>query len=201
MDNIIVVSGPSGSGKSTLIHLLLQEHKELSFSISYTSRKKRKSEKNGEDYYFISKDKFKKMIDAGKFVEWVEIHSNYYGTSRDEIDLKLKNDKILILDVDAQGAKNIKKFISNALFIFVVPPTLKDLKKRLIKRENDKINKDIRKRLKIAKKELEQYELYDYIVTNDKLDDAFSLLNCIYLSFLNSTRRKKVYLEEIIGQK
>jgi len=201
MDNIIVVSGPSGSGKSTLIHLLLQEHKELSFSISYTSRKKRKSEKNGEDYYFISKDKFKKMIDAGKFVEWAEIHSNYYGTSRDEIDLKLKNDKILILDVDAQGAKNIKKFISNALFIFVVPPTLKDLKKRLIKRENDKINKDIRKRLKIAKKELEQYELYDYIVTNDKLDDAFSLLNCIYLSFLNSTRRKKVYLEEIIGQK
>lgn len=201
MDNIIVVSGPSGSGKSTLIHLLLQEHKELSFSISYTSRKKRKSEKNGEDYYFISKDKFKKMIDAGKFVEWAEIHSNYYGTSRDEIDLKLKNDKILILDVDAQGAKNIKKFISNALFIFVVPPTLKDLKKRLMKRENDKINKDIRKRLKIAKKELEQYELYDYIVTNDKLDDAFSLLNCIYLSFLNSTRRKKVYLEEIIGQK
>ena len=159
MNNIIVISGPSGSGKSTLIHLLLKEHKELSFSISYTSRKKRKNEKNGKDYHFVSKDKFKKMIDADKFVEWAEIHSNYYGTSRDEIDLKSKNDKILVLDVNSQGAKNIKKFFSNVLFIFVVPPSLKDLEKRLMKREHNKINKDIRRRLKTAKNELEQYQL------------------------------------------
>lgn len=201
MNNIIVISGPSGSGKSTLIHLLLKEHKELGFSISYTSRKKRKNEKNGEDYYFVSKDKFKKMIDADKFVEWAEIHSNYYGTSWDEIDLKSKNDEVFVLDLDVQGAKNIKKKFSDALFIFIIPPSLKDLEKRLMKREHNKINKDIRRRLKIAKNELEQYKLYDYIVTNDKLDDAFSLLNCIYVSFLNSTCRKKVYLEQIIGKK
>jgi len=201
MNNIIVISGPSGSGKSTLIHLLLKEHKELSFSISYTSRKKRKNEKNGEDYHFVSKDKFKKMIDADKFVEWAEIHSNYYGTSRDEIDLKSKNDKILVLDVDTQGAKNIKRFFSNVLFIFVVSPSLKDLEKRLMKREHNKINKDIRRRLKTAKNELEQYQLYDYIVINENLKDASSVLNCIYVSFLNSTCRKKAYLEQIIREK
>ncbi len=201
MNNIIVISGPSGSGKSTLIHILLKEHKELNFSVSYTSRKKRVNEENGKNYYFISKDKFREMIDTDKFVEWAKVHSNYYGTSWDEIDLKSKNDKVVVLDLDVQGAKNIKKKFSDALFILIIPPSIKELEKRLIKREHNEINKDIKQRLRIAKNELEQYELYDYIVINENLKDASFVLNCIYISFLNLTCRKRISVERIIGEK
>ncbi len=201
MNNIIVISGPSGSGKSTLIHILLKKNKELNFSVSYTSRKKRVNEENGKNYYFISKGKFREMIDTDKFVEWAKVHSNYYGTSWDEIDLKSKNDKIVVLDLDVQGAKNIKKKFSDALFILIAPPSLKELEKRLINREHNKINKDIKQRLQIVKNELEQYKLFDYIVINENLKDASSVLNCIYTSFLNLTCRKRISVERIIGEK
>ena len=198
-DNLIVVSGPSGSGKSTLIQMLLKQHPGLLFSVSHTTRPKRKGEKEGKDYCFVTKEDFKKMIDGDQFLEWAEVHMNYYGTSWREIQEKSNLADIMILDIDIQGARNLKSRFPGAWYVFVVPPSMDELKKRLINRQGEGLNLENQKRLACARDELAQYVMYDFLVVNDDKDRAFSDLNCIYMAFCQRLNFKKALVLKMIG--
>lgn len=199
MNNLIVISGPSGSGKSTLIRRLLQKHGELVFSTSHTTRPRREREIDGKDYHFVSREQFQQMIDNDKYVEWALVFGNYYGTSYGEIESKVKESQntFLVLDIDVQGARNIKKKYPAALFIFIIPPTLEELEKRLVKREK-KEDENVRKRLEIARQELKEYDIYDYIVINKELHDAFYVLDSIYTAYRNTTGRHAHFVKKLL---
>lgn len=196
-NNIIVISGPSGSGKSTLIERLTAQYPDIIFSTSHTTRPLRGSERDGEDYYFVSEERFLKMAERGEFVEWAKVYENYYGTSYKEIETKSKTGKDLVLDIDVQGAGIIKKKYPGALFILVAPPSLQDLRKRLVEREQ-KIDRHIEKRLEIAREELSRYDIYDYIVINDNLEDAFAVLNAIYIAYRNTISRHEEFMKQLV---
>lgn len=197
--NIIVISGPSGSGKTTLIARLMGQHQEIIFSTSHTTRPIRGREVNGRDYHFIPETEFLEMVENDQFVEWAKVYGNYYGTSYREVESKSKigGEKILALDIDVQGARKIKEKYPEALFIFVVPPSLEILRQRLEAREK-KFDKHIRKRLEIAKEELKQYDIYDYIVVNDKLEDAFKVLDAIYTAYRHSRWRQEAFMKKYL---
>jgi guanylate kinase len=199
MHNIIVISGPSGSGKTTLIARLMEHHPEIIFSTSHTTRPSRGREVNGKDYHFIPETEFLEMVENDQFVEWAKVYGNYYGTSYREVESKSKigGDKILALDIDVQGAKKIKEKYPEDLFIFVVPPSLEILHQRLEAREK-KFDQHIRKRLEIAKEELKQYNIYDYIVVNDKLEEAFKVLDAIYTAYRHSKCRQEAFMKKYL---
>lgn len=184
----LVVSGPSGVGKGTLIGMLMNEFKNLEFSISYTTRKPRPNEIDGVHYYFVSKEEFKKMIDENKFAEWAEVHGNFYGTPIDEIEKKLKKGVDVVFDIDVQGARQLKRNLPSGIFIFIMPPSMDELKNRLIKRSQDPIS-DIEIRLKNAQKEINSSREFDYIVVNDDLNVAYEQLRCIYVSMKLKVRK------------
>lgn len=177
---LFIISGPSGCGKSTLVHQARNKIKDLQFSVSHTTRKKRASEKEGEDYYFISKQEFRKMVKAERMVEWAMVHGKMYGTSRREIERKSSQGDLL-LDIDIQGAQQLKEKFRKAVFIFILPPSYKELKKRLEKRGEESL-RFIHKRLQTAKKEIRFYSDFDYIVINDKIEKASQELTSIILS-------------------
>lgn len=177
---IFVIAGPSGCGKSTLANRVLEDVRDIQFSVSHTTRKKRDSEEEGKDYYFISKAEFEQMIKEEKMTEWAVVHSSYYGTSRKEIEKKgARGD--LLLNIDVQGAQQMMERFKKAIFIFVVPPSFQELEKRLKKR-GDESPGSIEKRLEAAKKEIRHYPQFDYIIINDELDDAAKELKSIILS-------------------
>lgn len=201
MNHIIIISGPSGCGKSTLIRELLAEFPELNFSVSHTTRPLRKNEVNGKDYHFISAGEFDKMLDRGHFAEWAEVHGQRYGTSWKEIRTKSGKGKTLVLDIDVQGARSIKRQFPEALAIFVIPPTLAALKKRLRQREK-RLNPEARQRLQAALKELRAYKLYDYVIVNDELATAQADLRCIYAAFCLQMPRNRDKIKKLLrGQK
>jgi guanylate kinase len=197
MYNIIVISGPSGCGKSTLIHGLLAEFPELEFSVSHTTRPMRKNEMHGKDYYFISEREFQKMLGGERFAEWAEVHGHHYGTSWKEVRAKSGKGRTLVLDIDSVGARNIKRQFPEAMAIFVVPPTLAALKKRLLMRQG-KLDREARQRLGAALKELRTYPQYDYVVVNDNVTDALNDLRCIYVSFCRQTARNSDTVKKLI---
>jgi guanylate kinase len=198
-NNIIVISGPSGSGKSTLIDRLMVRRPGIIFSTSHTTRSPRGSEKDGEEYYFVSEAQFLRMAERGEFAEWAEVYENYYGTSYKEIEIKSKTGKDLVLDVDVQGAANIKKKYPDALLILVAPPSMEELWNRLLKREQ-KIDRHIEKRLETAREELKQYDIYDYIVINDSLEEAFTVLDAIYIASRNTMARHETFMKQLVKQ-
>jgi guanylate kinase len=189
---IYVVSGPSGCGKSTLVRMVMREVEDLAFSVSHTTRKKRETEKDGEDYYFVSKDEFQELIDGSLFIEWAVVHGHHYGTSRREIERKTIQ-KSLLLDIDVQGAQQVKEKHKKAIFIFVLPPRYNELKKRLESRGEDSAQ-TIKKRLEMAKREIRSYPMFDYIIINDKLEDAVEELKSIIISrrCLLDVRQKEI---------
>jgi guanylate kinase len=199
MNNLIVISGPSGCGKSTLIRRLLKTHRELLFSTSHTTRPRRGREVEARDYYFVSPEQFLEMKDNDEFVEWAEVYGNYYGTSHREIETKLRQgrNRSLVLDLDVQGAGNIKKIYPDALFVFVVPPSMEELERRLVGREKT-MDLHVQKRLEIARQELKEYPLYDYVIINKKLETAFYILNAIYTAHRNTTSRREWYIKNLL---
>ncbi len=177
---VFVITGPSGCGKTTLIKSLLKRMKDVQFSVSHTTRQKRNSEREGRDYYFISKPEFEKMIKADKLLEWAEIHGNDYGTSKREVEMKgSKGD--LILDIDVRGARNIKSKLKKAVFIFVLPPSFPELRRRLEDRGDERPDA-IERRLELARKEIRSYPMFNYVILNDKLGHAVKELEAIILS-------------------
>ena len=178
--HLFVISGPSGVGKNTIIREIMNRVDGLSYSVSHTTRPPRKGEVNGRDYYFVDEETFKKMIENGEFVEWAKVYSDYYGTSFFSIREKLSQGKDVILDLDVQGGMNIKKYFKNSTLIFVLPPSIEELKKRLKKRGTDE--RTIEERLSNLKYEIEMAESYDFIVLNDRLKDAVKETEAIIIS-------------------
>jgi len=194
---IVVISGPSGSGKSTLINRLMKRHREIVFSVSHTTRPIRGQEVDGKDYHFVDKAGFDHMVDNDEFVEWANVYENFYGTSYKEVEGKSKNG-VLVLDIDVQGGEKIKKKYPDALLILVVPPSLDALRQRLLDRKQDSTD-DINTRLQIAKRELRQYENYNYIVINDQLENAFTVLDAIYTAFNHTVDRHKHFMNKLLA--
>ena len=166
---MIVLSSPSGAGKTTLVKKI-SKYKNFVVSISHTTRTPRPSEKNGKDYFFISKNNFKKLIKKNEFLEHAKVFDNYYGSSKNLIIEKLKKGKNIIFDIDWQGTRQIrnKKLNYKLLTIFILPPSKKELQKRLIKREKKNL-KTVKKRMKEFKKDLSKWKEYDFVVINDNL--------------------------------
>ena len=166
---MIILSSPSGAGKTTLVKKI-SKNKNFVVSISHTTRMPRPNEKDGRDYYFISKNNFKKLIKKKEFLEHAKVFDNYYGSSKKIVKNELKNGKNVIFDIDWQGTRQIrnKKLNFKLLTIFILPPSKKELINRLIKRENKNI-KTVKKRMKEFKKDLMKWKEYDYVVINDDL--------------------------------
>lgn len=201
MNNIIIISGPSGSGKSTLIRELLAEFPGLDFSVSHTTRPMRGNEVQGRDYHFISEREFQRKIDGGQFAEWADVHGHRYGTSWKEIRAKSGRGRTLVLDIDVQGARNLKLRFPEAMAVFVVPPTLATLKKRLLLRQG-RLDREARRRLGAALRELRACKLYDYVVVNDELPAALADLRCLYAAFRLQVRRQQDKIKILLrGQK
>uniref|UniRef100_A0A7V4N3I8 Guanylate kinase n=1 Tax=Thermodesulfobacterium geofontis TaxID=1295609 RepID=A0A7V4N3I8_9BACT len=167
---IIVVTGPSGVGKTSLLKYLPSE--EFYISVSHTTRSPRKGEVDGKDYYFVSKEKFLEMIKNGEFLEWVEVFGTYYGTAKNEIEKAFSQNKHLILDIEVIGATRMKSYFGNsAVFIFILPPSIEEIEKRLKKRATEEENK-IKERIQRAKEEIKFAGWFDYIIVNDDLEKA-----------------------------
>lgn len=199
MNSIIVLSGPSGCGKSTLIRKILQWRKDLVFSISHTTRDIRDRETEGKDYYFISKEEFERMIAEERFVEWALVHGNYYGTSLDEVRSKSSGRDILILDIDVQGAKQIKDKFPEAHLVFVAPPSMEELERRLLKREKQ-MNDHLQKRLEEARNEMRQYSFYDYTLVNQDVNITAKVLNGIINAYRYRSFRQGRNIQRILQE-
>ena len=196
--NLYIVSAPSGSGKTTLLQHLLRSFKDLKFSVSYTTRQPRTGEKNGVDYFFTDRENFSRMAARGEFLEWAEFNGQLYGTSRAFVEQHLERGEDVILDIDVQGAKQVKARMTGAVAIFVLPPSFAELERRLKARmlEPDDV---IRRRLQIAKGEILYYRDYDYIIINDVLENSILLLESIVRSGTAIPARQQVRIEEIIA--
>jgi guanylate kinase len=168
---VIVISAPSGTGKSTVCRLLLKKIKNLKYSVSVTTRQKRKFEKDGKDYFFVTKDEFKKMVKNNYFIEWQKVHNNYYGTPKEFIEKNLNKGYNVLLDIDVKGGKTLKKIYPDGIFIFLVPPSWEELKRRLKSRGTED-EKELELRLKNAKKELKFKKYYDFVIVNDKIEET-----------------------------
>jgi guanylate kinase len=179
---VYIISAPSGSGKSTLVNVLLAMTPRLDFSISYTTRPVRGSEQNGKQYYFVSRQEFEQMIAADEFLEHASLYGrDYYGTARRFLREAGEKGHDLLLDIDVQGAAQIKQKLPEAVSIFVLPPDRKTLDWRLRKRGEDS-DEVIDRRLDAARREIENYDKYDYILINDKLEESSDSLQAIVLS-------------------
>lgn len=178
---LFAISSPSGVGKSSLANLLVQNTKAV-HSISVTTRSPRGNEKDGVDYHFLSKLEFEIQKEKGAFIEWAEVHGNYYGTLKQNVEDALIKEKDIIFDIDFQGVKQLKKhFPKELVAVFILPPSMNELKKRLEKRGEDD-QETIKRRLLNASEEIKQYELYDYVLINSDLSDCFLQLKSIYFS-------------------
>ncbi len=168
---LYVLSSPSGGGKSTIIRELLSSDPDLQYAISATTRAPRHEENEGKDYFFLNKEDFQKRIEENAFLEWASVHGQFYGTLRTQIENCLTNDKDVILDVDVQGGYTIKKGMPEATLIFLIPPSFGVLEERLRgrKTENEEV---LVRRLNTARKEMECVDRYDFVVINNRLEDA-----------------------------
>jgi len=178
---LFVVSAPSGAGKTTLCRAMTDSLENLTHSISYATRKPRSGEIDGRDYHFISPARFQAMIDAGDFAEWAEVHSNLYGTSRRVLDDMISKGVDVILDIDTQGAKQIKSKFNTAVFIFIMPPSLEILEERLRNRKSDH-EEEINKRMRRAREEIKDFNMYDYIVVNRDFARALTEIRSIVIA-------------------
>ncbi len=179
--SLIIISGPSGAGKGTIVNELIK-NTNLNLSISMTTRPKREGEVEGKDYYFVTKQEFAKQIKKGNFLEYANVNGdNYYGTPKDKVLKSLENGKDIILEIDIQGALKVKEKYKEGIFIFIMPPSMRELKNRLIRRNTETIDKVIT-RFKDAYQEINEVTKYNYVVINDTLDEAVEKVKAIILA-------------------
>lgn len=176
--NLFVVSAPSGAGKTSLCRKLTTSVPGIRHSVSYTTRGPRPGEQNDVDYTFVGEDQFRAMASAGEFAEWAEVHGNLYGTSRDRVEEMLLSGLDVILDVDTRGAGQLRRAYPEAVFIFVLPPSMAELRRRLTGRMSDSAD-EIKRRLRRAREEMRDYREYNYVIVNDDFEKALSGLAAI----------------------
>ena len=191
MTSVFIISAPSGSGKSTLVHRVLKAVPGLTFSISYTTREPRPTEANGVDYNFITRQEFETRLARGEFLEHAQVFGNYYGTNRNTLQAAIQAGHDLVLDIDVQGARQLKVAISEAISIFVLPPSREVLEQRLRARSQDS-EEVIQRRLKGAAEEVRNYIQYDYVLINREIEDSAARLE----SIVRAERLRKARMEE-----
>ncbi len=184
---LFVVSAPSGAGKTSLCRAITDSLENLVHSVSYTTRTPRTGETDGRDYHFVSQERFRQMIQVGDFAEWAEVHSNLYGTSRRVLDDMIAKGVDVILDIDTQGAKQIRSRYTSAVYLFIMPPSLDILEERLRGRKSDRED-EIKKRMARSREEIRDYAVYDYIIVNRDFDRALLELRSIVLAERCRTR-------------
>jgi guanylate kinase len=175
---LFVVSSPSGGGKGTLIQRVLNCLPDLSYSVSYTTRKPRNGEVDGREYFFVTREQFAQMIERNDFLEWATVHSHLYGTSRNQVTRDVSLGRDIVLELDVQGASSIRNLISDAVSVFILPPSLEILRERLIARGTDSPD-DLAVRLRNAPEELKAYKSFDYVIINDDVEMAAAKLLAI----------------------
>lgn len=193
---IIVLSGPTGCGKTTIAHNLVDTLISSCFSISYTTRPPRENEKEGIDYHFISENKFKIMIEKTAFAEWAHVHGNYYGTGLDNLNMALQKGMNIILDIDVQGGLQVKKRFQQVSLFFILPPSINELINRITNRGKDP-SLDLKRRFETALLELESSSKYNYIIVNDKLEDAVEeIIGC--LKGMKQISKKRLFAKSLM---
>lgn len=193
MTSVFVISAPSGSGKSTLVGRLLRSDLRLIFSISYTTRAPRGNEVDGTNYHFISREDFETRIRRDEFLEWAEVFGNYYGTHVSELSRAQTLGADLVLDIDVQGARQLKEKVRDAVNIFILAPSRQELEKRLRARDEDP-ESVIERRLAEAAREIENYGAYDYIIVNEDLESSSTTLT----SIIRAERARRMKMEDRI---
>lgn len=192
---LIIVSAPSGCGKSTVVHALMEKRKDLRFSVSATTRKPRDGEVDGVDYYFVSREEFDRMIEENAFLEHAEYVGNCYGTPRDAVERQLKEGYDVYLDIDVQGALQVKKLRPETLMVFLMPPSMEELKQRLIKRGKN-TPEEIRDRLAAAERECACRGEFDYVVVNDVVERAVDEISDL-IDLKKKDKNKKLRCNEV----
>jgi len=168
---LVVVSGPAGVGKGTVVSRAREKNKDIVFSVSATSRSPRPGEKDGENYFFVTRERFEEMIREGDLLEWVEYCGNYYGTPRSYVEQELKKGNVVLLEIEIEGANNVKRLYPDCISVFISPPSVEELRKRLEKRGTES-PEVIEARMKRAMEEMEQLDKYDYIIQNDSVEES-----------------------------
>jgi guanylate kinase len=190
---LFIVSSPSGAGKTTLTRRFLERVPKSRFSVSHTTRKPRNGEQDGREYFFVSRETFEKLTELDEFLEWAEVHGNLYGTSRKEAQRRDQTD-VILFDIDHQGARQIKCAHDDAVTVFILPPSWEILERRLRGRASDD-EETTHRRLRGARREIEHYGLFDYVIVNDDLDEATTTLLAIYRAEL-ARRERAAHLAE-----
>jgi len=179
--SLFIVSAPSGAGKTTICKKIMEVMDNVKTSVSYTTRSPRQGEVEGEDYSFISEKKFRGMIRKCEFAEWAEVHGNLYGTSQKRLEKIINDGFDVILDIDTQGAEQIRKIYGNGVYIFILPPSMTELRNRLEKRMSN-TKEDMERRLKRASEEIRAYKMYDYVIINNLLKSSLGTFESILVA-------------------
>jgi guanylate kinase len=195
---LFIVSAPSGTGKTTLVERLVQEVPGLRMSRSYTSRPARAGERDGVDYNFITRGRFEEMVAEGAFLEWADVFGNYYGTCAADTDAQLASGEDVVLVIDVQGARQVRTRGIETVAVFVLPPSAPTLEQRLRGRSKDS-EEQISRRLEVARREVVEFEQYEYVVVNDDLSSAVDRLRAIVLAERARVRMMRPAAEAIIG--
>ncbi|MFY8350367.1 guanylate kinase [Pseudoalteromonas sp. SSM20] len=191
--NLFILSAPSGAGKSSLINALLERHSDMKVSVSHTTRSPRPGEENGVHYHFVTQDEFKQVIADDGFLEWAQVFDNYYGTSKQSIEAQLANGIDVFLDIDWQGARQIRELVNDVRTIFIVPPSKQELESRLNNRGQDSAEV-IKGRMEKAQSETSHYNEYDYLIVNDDFDTAlYQLESIVFASRLAQSNQALKY--------
>ncbi len=176
--NLFVLAAPSGAGKTTLVHALIRRRPELKFSISYTTRKERTNEKNGRDYFFVGRDEFRRLRETGELLESAVVFDNHYGTGRSQVEKHLQNGSSVILEIDWQGAQQVRESMPDAVSVFILPPSVTELERRLKDRKTDS-EAVIARRLRDALGDMAHWNEFDYAIINDDLPQAVRELEAV----------------------
>jgi guanylate kinase len=175
---LFVFAAPSGAGKTTLVHAVVRKHPELRFSISYTTREPRINEANEVDYLFVDEDEFMRLRDEGEMLEYARVFDNYYATSRSQVEKHLADNRNVVLEIDWQGARQVRESMPECVTIFILPPSLAELERRLRDRRTDK-PEVIERRLRDARSDMSHWEEFDHVIINDDLDQAIAALEAV----------------------
>lgn len=196
---LFIIAAPSGAGKTSLVKSLVSDVDNLDVSISYTTRKPRQDEKDGEAYFFIDEDEFKTLINKNHFLEYAKVFGNYYGTAKDWVEKEMLTGRNFILEIDWQGAQQVKSQLRNSVGIFVLPPDYHSLRERLVGRQHDD-QETIEHRMSAACEEMSHYREFDYIVINDDFDQALAELKAIITTTNLGSCRQKVFYDDFVSK-
>ncbi len=196
---LFIIAAPSGAGKTSLVKAIIEQVDNIEVSISYTTRAPRHDEKNGEAYHFIDENEFKTLIKQNRFLEHASVFDHHYGTSRDWVEKELASGKNIILEIDWQGAQQIKSQFRNSVGIFILPPDYHTLRERLLGRQNDE-QETINRRMDAAREEISHYKEFDYIVINDDFEQTLTEIKTIITATNLGSCRQSVFYDDFVSQ-